>query len=156
MRRSQSYLTLGLLAAVAGCSVRAQDESQSADQTGGIRISKDAVRTLMAPSRQVSVVGSAQDSVAPDVADISLGVTVTRPTVAEAVEMNNRAMGDLVEAVKRHGVDPKDVQTSHISISPRYSQPVEPKAGTPLPPEEPSPAWSGMTSATRSALRCAT
>ncbi len=75
------------------------------------------------------VVGSPQEAVAPDVAEISLGVTVARPTVAEAVAINNKAMANLIEAITRGGVAAKDIQTSHISISPQYSEPAQSKPG---------------------------
>jgi uncharacterized protein YggE len=67
----------------------------------------------------------------PDVAEVSLGVTTSRPTALEAVEANNLAMARLVEALKGRGVADKDIQTSQVSISPQYTRPAEPKPGVP-------------------------
>lgn len=67
----------------------------------------------------------------PNVAEISLGVTGIRPTALEAMEANNRMMTRLIEALKGRGVDPKDIQTSQVSVTPQYTRPAETKPGVP-------------------------
>ncbi len=125
MKLQSRYLIISLLTMIAGCSVQAQNEPRKSADPGEIHINKDAVRALLTPFRQISVVGSAQESVVPDIADISVGVTVARPTPAEAVAINNRTMTALIAAIKTRGVAAKDIQTSQISISPQYSQATE-------------------------------
>jgi uncharacterized protein len=132
MRRKQLYLLLGVVAAIAGCSAQAAENGQAAAGPGEliVRVDQDAVRAFVAPDRQVHVVGMAKVSVPPDVADLWIGVSIVRQTALEAVGANNQAMTSLIEAIKQQGVAPKDIQTSHISISPQYS-PAKPP-GAPL------------------------
>lgn len=133
MRTNLVYLICGIVGSIAGCSTRAEAQPRPADGPGEVvlRVDKDALRGTLTPARQVSVVGTARISVAPDVADISMGVTTARPTAPEAVADNNRAMTVLVEAIKRRGVAAKDIQTSHISITPQYSRPMETRPDAP-------------------------
>ena len=137
-------MLLGAIAAIAGCSASASEERQGAAAPGEliVRVDQEAVRAFVAPQRQVHVSGAAKVSVAPDVAEIWIGVTMTRPTALEAVGENNRAMTGLVDAIKKRGVAPKDIQTSRVSISPQYSRPAEAKPG--VPPEETVPKVLGV------------
>jgi uncharacterized protein len=127
MRRKPDYLLIGIVAAIAGCSARAGEEQRAAIEPGElrVRIDKDAVQAFLTPERQVHVSGTAKVSVSPDVAEISIGVTTARPTALEAVGANNAAMTDLIEAIKKRGIAPKDIQTSRVSIAPQYSRPVD-------------------------------
>ena len=68
----------------------------------------------------VSVSGTGEVSVAPDVADVVLGVSVQKPTVAEAQTSAATAMAAVVAAVKKDGVADKDIVTIDISLSPVY------------------------------------
>ena len=68
----------------------------------------------------VTVSGSGKVSVAPDVADVVLGVSVTKPTVAEAQSTAATAMASVVAALKKDGVDTKDIVTVNLSLSPVY------------------------------------
>jgi hypothetical protein len=68
----------------------------------------------------VTVSGSGLVSVAPDVADISLGVTVQKSTVAEAQSAAASLMTAVIASVKKNGVDARDIVTSDISLSPVY------------------------------------
>ncbi len=120
-----------LAALLVGGSARAIDVPPPAEGVEEVRLNKETVRALLSPARQVSVVGSARASVAPDLAEMSIGVTTTKATAPDAVESNNRAMAKLIEALKRGGVAGKDVQTSQVSISPQYATPPQPKPGEP-------------------------
>ena len=68
----------------------------------------------------ISVTGEASISVPPDRAEIDAGVTSDARTAREASEANNAAMGKVIAALKNSGIDEKDVQTSRISLQPRY------------------------------------
>jgi uncharacterized protein YggE len=73
-----------------------------------------------APEHTVTVSGSGQVSVAPDVADVVIGVMVQKPTVAEAQTAAATSMTAVVAAVKKDGVDEKDIVTTDVSLSPVY------------------------------------
>jgi uncharacterized protein len=73
-----------------------------------------------APEHTISVTGTGRVLLAPDVADISLGVIVTRPTAAAAREAAAAAMTKVVAAIKAGGVADKDIQTSSLSLQPVY------------------------------------
>ncbi len=72
------------------------------------------------PEHTVTVSGSGQVSVSPDVADVVLGVSVTKPTVAEAQSAAATSMASVVAALKKDGVDTKDIVTVNLSLSPVY------------------------------------
>jgi uncharacterized protein YggE len=57
---------------------------------------------------------------APDMATISLGVTVQAPTAVEAMRQNASKMAGLMSALKRQGVPEKDIQTSGLNLAPQY------------------------------------
>jgi uncharacterized protein YggE len=143
MRKDQVYLLLSVVAAIAGCSARASEERQGTAAPGEliVRVDQEAVRTFVAPDRQVHVAGMAKVSVAPDVADLWIGVNTARPTAIETVAANTLSMNNLVDALKKRGVAPKDIQTSRVSITPQYSQPTESKPG--VPPETTIPKVVG-------------
>jgi uncharacterized protein len=143
MRKDQVYLLLGVVAAIAGCSARASEERQGAAAPGEliVRVDQEAVRAFVAPDRQVHVAGMAKVSVAPNVADLWIGVNAARPTAIEAVAANTFSMNNLVDALKKRGITPSDIQTSRVSITPQYSQPAEAKPG--VPPEATIPKVVG-------------
>ena len=76
--------------------------------------------TSPATEHTVTVSGSGQVSVAPDVADVVLGVSITKPTVAEAQSAAATSMASVVAALKKDGVDTKDIVTVNLSLSPVY------------------------------------
>ncbi|WP_435008545.1 SIMPL domain-containing protein [Tundrisphaera lichenicola] len=121
----------GLTAAIAGQPAKAGEERRMADEPGEVRVDGEALRNLLTPARQVTVVGTAKVSVVPDLAEVTVGVTTSKPTAKEAVRDNNAEMNRLIDALKGRGVAPKDIQTSELSISPLYSRPAEPKPGVP-------------------------
>lgn len=57
---------------------------------------------------------------APDMASVSLGVQTLAPTAAEAMAANSRRMAEVVAALRRGGVEGKDIQTSSLNLSPQY------------------------------------
>jgi hypothetical protein len=56
----------------------------------------------------------------PDMATISLGVTVQAPTAGAAMAQNADRMSKLIAALKRQGIDAKDIQTSNLNLQPQY------------------------------------
>ena len=58
----------------------------------------------------------------PNRAAFSFGVTTQAKSAAAALNGNNSEMRKVIDAIKRAGVAARDVQTSSVSLSPRYSQ----------------------------------
>jgi uncharacterized protein len=73
-----------------------------------------------APEHTITVSGSGDVSVAPDVADVVLGVSATKPTVKDARAAAATAMTAVLAAVKKDGVADKDITTVNLSLSPNY------------------------------------
>lgn len=68
--------------------------------------------------RTLTVAGSGQAFLAPDVAYIYIGVHTEKPTAAEAVEENNAQTQALIEAIREFGIDAQDIRTTNFSIWP--------------------------------------
>ncbi len=71
----------------------------------------------------IVVSGDASSSAVPDIAIVSLGVTSLEKTAREALDGNNKAMGDVLKALKQQGIADKDLQTSGFAIQPQYIYP---------------------------------
>ena len=67
----------------------------------------------------ISVTGEATVSVPPDLAEIDGGFTSEAKTAREASDANNAAMGKVLLALKAASIDPKDIQTSRLSLHPQ-------------------------------------
>lgn len=83
---------------------------------------------------RIIVTGEGEVSLAPDMAVVGLGVTSQAQTARDALTENNKAMADVIEAMKNAGIDPKDLQTSGFSIQPRYNHHAPGKNEEPKPP----------------------
>ena len=71
----------------------------------------------------MTVSGVGEVAAAPDMATISLGVTTEATEAAEAMRRNSEAMAAVLAAVAAAGVAERDVQTSSLSLSPRWEPP---------------------------------
>ncbi len=72
-----------------------------------------------APTPRVIVVsGTGRASGAPNQATISIGVQITAPTLAEATQQASANMTAVLDAIKKQGVDAKDIQTSTYNVNP--------------------------------------
>ena len=69
---------------------------------------------------RIVVTGTGRVTVEPDVADVRLGVSVARPTVALARAEAAATMEAILRAIDVTGVDRRDVRTSSLSVQPRY------------------------------------
>jgi hypothetical protein len=72
------------------------------------------------PDRTVTVSGMGQVSLAPDVADVMIGVMVQKPTVAASQTAAAASMSAALAAIKKDGVADKDIVTTDVSLSPVY------------------------------------
>jgi len=71
-------------------------------------------------SGSIVVTGTGRVAIAPDVADLRLGVAVARPTVDAARADAAATMAAILAAVDAAGVAKRDVQTALLSVQPRY------------------------------------
>lgn len=74
------------------------------------------------PAHTISVSASGKVTVVPDVARLSVGVTITRPTVKAARDAAAGVITNIVAAVKGQGVAEADIQTSSLSLYPQYAK----------------------------------
>lgn len=70
---------------------------------------------------RIAVTGVGEASVAPDMAILSLSVMREARTAREALDANNAAMTEVIEAIKQSGVADRDLQTAGLNIMPRYN-----------------------------------
>jgi uncharacterized protein len=78
------------------------------------------------PARTLSVDGSAEVHVVPDTALVTTGVATDGDTAAAALSANSTAVAKVIAAIRAFGVESKDLQTSTLSLTPRYSRPEKP------------------------------
>jgi uncharacterized protein YggE len=71
-------------------------------------------------SGSIVVSGTGRVAVEPDVAELRLGVAVSRPTVEAARTAAAEAMKAILDAVVAAGVATRDVRTTLLSVQPRY------------------------------------
>jgi len=98
---------LSLLVGIIAGPIIANNHAQGADTSG-------------TPEHTIAVSGLGDVSVAPDVADVVLGVSVTKPTVKDARAAAASSMDAVLAAVKKDGVADKDLATVDLSLSPVY------------------------------------
>lgn len=83
---------------------------------GPIPFSVNSVTTQK--STTFDVTGEGKVSIAPDIASISVGIIARESTVKSAQEKINGVINNISDAVKKLGVDKKDIQTTNYSIYP--------------------------------------
>jgi len=84
--------------------------------TGGSTQTSVGAGAVAGPRDTITVVGEGTQNATPDNALISLGVSVRRPTAADAMNTANAEMTALLKAIKGQGVLDADIQTTGISI----------------------------------------
>jgi uncharacterized protein YggE len=65
----------------------------------------------------ITIVGTASVQVAPDLAEISLGVTTERPDAVEASAENARIAQAILDAAKAQGVAARDIHTQAVTLT---------------------------------------
>jgi uncharacterized protein len=76
----------------------------------------------------ITVSGTGRVIVSPDVADLRLGISVTRATVKDARNVAAEQMARVIAALRKLGIADKDLQTTGLSLQPNYTYP---NSGTP-------------------------
>ena len=100
------------------CSFQVPAASLSGGPMGGA--SDTISQVSVYPYDAVVVAGFGSASAAPDLARLSLAVSVTADTVADARETAAEAMTDVRASLKRHRILDSDIATSHFRIHPEY------------------------------------
>jgi uncharacterized protein len=80
-----------------------------------------AVDPAAPKEHMISVSGTGRVIVSPDVADLRLGVQVTRTTVKDARNVAADQMNKVIAALKKLGIADKDLQTTGLSLQPNYT-----------------------------------
>jgi uncharacterized protein YggE len=75
-----------------------------------------------AVQRHISVSGRGVVQVAPDMADITLGVQHQAKTAREAMRATSDALSAVIEGVQSFGVAENDIQTTGLSLNPVYER----------------------------------
>ena len=79
--------------------------------------------------RSLSVTGSGQANLVPDIAYIYLGVHTEKPTASDAMTENNAQTQAMIDALTKFGIDKKDIRTTNFSIFP--TDKYDPQTGQP-------------------------
>ena len=84
-----------------------------------------AAQTVQAPApafagTRLEVSATGEATRVPDVAIISAGVVTRQPTATAAIQANAAQMDRVLAALKRAGIEDRDVQTSSINLNPEY------------------------------------
>lgn len=84
------------------------------------------------PARTLSISGAGTVAAAPDLAQITVGVTTTAATARDALTANNGRTEGVFEFLRASGIGPGDMQSTDISVSPQFrprrgNEPVEPE-----------------------------
>jgi len=75
-----------------------------------------------APRRTLSVIATGSVMSAPDQVAILTGVAAEGASPSEALAKSSAAMSRVIEALRRNGIAPKDIQTTNFSLQPLYEQ----------------------------------
>jgi uncharacterized protein YggE len=99
---------VGLLAALAGAPALSPHTALAVDPT------------TTTPEHTITVTGTGRVTLTPNIADLRLGVNITRSSANVARDDAAAAMTKVVAAIKAAGVADKDIQTSSLSLQPVY------------------------------------
>lgn len=69
---------------------------------------------------QITVSGQGKVYAKPDIALVNLGVTAEEKTVVDVTKNNTEKMNAVIDAVKKLGVEDKDIQTTNYNLTPVY------------------------------------
>lgn len=68
----------------------------------------------------ITVSGTGEIFIKPDLAKVDFSVVTDKKTVAEAMAENTKSMNAVIDSVKKQGVADKDLKTTNFYIYPRY------------------------------------
>ncbi len=82
-----------------------------------------AISPLGPGSALLSLSAEGRSRRSPDLANFSAGVVTQGRNAAEAMAANSRQMDSVIAALRPAGIAERDIQTSAISLQPRYNNP---------------------------------
>lgn len=115
--QTRLLVVCGVLIAVATASVTALAINVSRPAAVGAPPPQVLTLAASASGNTITVVGVGTGSAAPNQAQMNLGVTSTKPNVRDAVSTAGADMTRLLNALRTHGAQDKDMQTTSIWIS---------------------------------------
>lgn len=80
---------------------------------------------------QITVTGQGAVESVPDMATITMGVVSQGKTGAQAMARNSKDLAAMMAKLKAAGIAPRDMQTSNLSLSPRWDNRPSSKGGDP-------------------------
>ncbi|MSP78515.1 MAG: DUF541 domain-containing protein [Dehalococcoidia bacterium] len=128
-KKAIAALAVGLvgLMGVAACSSQNPSAASASTSTPGAANTRAQAQVApdgsigMAQQTGIWVSGEGKVSAQPDLALLSLGVESRARTVEEARAAAATSMTAVLDAIKKHGVVEKDIQTRYFNISPEYT-----------------------------------
>lgn len=97
-------ISVAIVLTLAGCATAPQQSS----------VEESLVRTI-------SVSGTGTVKVTPDIATFSVGVSESAQTTAEAQQMVNQKMTQILDILKKNGIEAKDMSTNYLTLRPEYN-----------------------------------
>lgn len=85
---------------------------------GSIPFAINSVQTTKSNLFQVS--GTGQVSSAPDSATVSFGITKSANTIASAQNQTNSVEQNIMDALKKEGIEDKNIKTTDYNVNPNY------------------------------------
>lgn len=99
---------------------------------GSLAVSATAVAQETLPQRStMRLIGQAEIGIAPDIAEVRIGVVTEAEEARTAVSRNSEDVAKLIEALGRLGIAKRDMQTADFAVEPRYVYPEQPRRGDP-------------------------
>ena len=86
----------------------------------GAQVQTIPVQVPLISGTRLDVSATGEVTRVPDLAIISAGVQTLKPTATAAIEENAARTERVREALKRAGIEDKDIQTSNLSLNPEY------------------------------------
>ncbi len=123
MNRISSTVLTALLIVPVGLALTGCGPGNTPAATGAVG-SVTAVGSITAPAstKSINVHGVGTASETPDKATLTIGIETDAPTAQVAMRDNNTKATELIKLLKVNGVADKNVQTSQLSVNPRYDE----------------------------------
>ncbi|MBB4185395.1 SIMPL domain-containing protein [Sinorhizobium terangae] len=130
-RIARTVHVAAMAAAFAGAFAAAAVAADGNDTKSGGNGRPEGVRGRQA---LIKVSGEGRATAAPDMAIVQLSVVKDAKSAREALDANNKAMAEVLSALKQGGIAERDLQTSGFAINPQYNYP-QGNDGSNRPPE---------------------
>jgi len=107
----------------AACDNQVQNSAGEAPSQAANAILQQSAQSVFMDESTITVNTSESVKVAPDLASVYLGVRTEGTTAEKAQQENAKLAKTFTDAVKKEGVDEKDIETSNINIYQDYEDP---------------------------------